>query len=146
MVVVPAAILRYHAAMIRLDEAEARYEALRERDRIIASLQSKQRMIPMFEQLLDDDARRRVDERLRLALDHVRDDARRLALELARAAFVDLEIDDLVRINDRVRRFEAYLDDHPHERLDCCHDLLTFLRDMRELTGSPRRTAPLPLL
>jgi hypothetical protein len=124
--------------VLRLEEAELRYEALRERDRVIASLQSKQRMIPVFEHLLDDEARKFIDERLRKSLDAVRDDARRLALDLARAAFVELEIDDLMRITDQLKAFGVHLDETPSERLECCQDLLTFLREMRELKHPPR--------
>jgi hypothetical protein len=124
--------------MLRLDEAEARYEALRERDRTIASLQSKQRMIPVFERLLDDAARASVDARLRAALDRVREEARRLALELARATLVELEVDDLSRISAALEQFGAYLDATPSERLECCQDLLTFLRDIKELDRPPR--------
>ena len=129
--------------MIRLDEAETRYEALRERDRVIASLQSKQRMLPLFGHLLDPPARRDVDRRLEQALAAVRDEARRLAIELARTVFVELEVDDLVRINAQLRAFGTYLDENAHERLDACHDLLTFLRDMRELQTPPRRPTAL---
>lgn len=130
--------IRYHVDVLRIDEAEARYEALRERDRTIASLQSKQRMIPVFEHLLDDGARTSVDVRLRAALDAVREDARRLALELARATLLEAEVDDLSRISTALDRFGAYLDAHPSERLECCQDLLTFLRDMKEIERQPR--------
>ena len=63
-----------------LEELEGRYDALRDRDRTIASLQSKQRMISTFEHVLDGEARARVDARLRQALDLVRAQARTLAL------------------------------------------------------------------
>ena len=126
--------------MLSLPEAEDRYDALRERDRMIASLQSKQRMLDLFEHLLDEEAREQVELRLREALDDVRARARELALELARAAFVELEIDDLRRITDRQRQFAEYLDQQPSERLDVCHDLLTFLREMRQLRSPPKRT------
>jgi hypothetical protein len=124
-----------------LEELEGRYDALRDRDRTIASLQSKQRMISTFEQLLDAEARSRVDERLRQALDQVRTQARALALELARAVFVELVIDDLARISSQLRRFEGYLDEQPSSRLDACGDLLTFLRELRE-TDAPLRPRP----
>ena len=119
--------------MLRLEEAEARYEALRERDRTIASLQSKQRMIPVFERLFDEPVRHSVDARLREALRAVREDARRLALELARATLVELDVDDLSRISTALERFDAWLETTPSERLDCCQDLLTFLREMKEI-------------
>jgi hypothetical protein len=124
-----------------LEELEGRYDALRDRDRTIASLQSKQRMVATFEHVLDGPARARVVERLRQALDHVRTLARALALELARAVLMELAIDDLVRINAQLRRFEAYLDEQPSTRLDACGDLLTFLRELRE-TEAPLRPRP----
>lgn len=125
--------------MKSLEEAEAVYEGLRERDRTIASLQSKQRMVPMFQHLLDDDARQAIDTRLRAALDDVRDRARALAVELARMAFVDIELDDLSRMSGQLRKLEAYLDDEPPARLDACSDLLVFLREIRELRHPPRK-------
>ncbi|MCX4248017.1 hypothetical protein [Paraliomyxa miuraensis] len=124
-----------------LEELEGRYDALRERDRTIASLQSKQRLVSTFEQLLDDDARSNVDSRLWAALDVVRSQARALALELARAVFVELAIDDLARISTQLRRFEAFLDAQPSARLDACGDLLTFLRELRQ-TAAPLRPRP----
>ena len=124
-----------------LEGLEGRYDALRERDRTIASLQSKQRMVKTFEYLLDDDARQRIDDRLGYALDHVRDLARDLAIELARATFVELAIDDLARITAQLRLFEAQLDEEPSCRLDACGDLLTFLREFRE-TDTPIRPRP----
>lgn len=127
--------------MQSLEELEGRYDALRDRDRTIASLQSKQRMIPTFEHMLDDEARARVNERLREALDHVRTLARALALELARAVFLELDIDDLARISTQLRRFEAHLDQQPSGRLEACGDLLTFLRELRE-TDAPLRPRP----
>ena len=125
--------------MKSLDEVEAVYEGLRDRDRTIASLQSKQRMVPMFEHVLDGDAREHVDVRLRRALEEIRDRARELALELARVVFVELEIDDLSRMSTQLRKLEAYLDDEPSARLDTCSDLLVFLRELRELREPPRR-------
>ena len=127
-----------------LDELEGRYDALRERDRTIASLQSKQRMITTFEHLLDGEARTQIDQRLRGALDHVRERARALALELARMVFVELAIDDLARITTQLRRFEGHLDEEPSTRLEACGDLLTFLRELRE-TDEPIRSRPRPL-
>ncbi len=124
-----------------LEQLEGRYDALRDRDRTIASLQSKQRIVSTFAHVLDDDARARVEERLLEALDHVRVQARALALELARAVFVELAIDDLARITTLLRRFEAHLDEQPSARLDACGDLLTFLRELRE-TDAPLRPRP----
>lgn len=121
--------------MLSLDEAQGRYDAIRERDRVIASLQSKQRMVAVFEHLFDDAAREQVDTRLHEALDHVRAEARKLAIELARATFVELHIDDLGRVGAALRKLEAWLDAQPHERIDCCHDLLTFLRELDEIEG-----------
>jgi hypothetical protein len=130
--------------MLPLEQLEGRYDALRERDRTIASLQSKQRMITTFEHLLDDKLREQIDVRLRAALSHVRDQARALALELARTVFVELVIDDLARIAAQLRRFEAHLDDEPAGRLEACGDLLTFLRELRE-TAAPLRPRPRPV-
>lgn len=127
--------------MLPLEELEGRYDALRDRDRTIASLQSKQRMITTFEHLLDHDARRQIDTQLRDALDHVRERARALALELARAVFLELAIADLARITTQLRRFESYLDQEPSTRLEACGDLLTFLRELRE-TDAPIRPRP----
>jgi hypothetical protein len=124
-----------------LEELEGRYDALRDRDRTIASLQSKQRMISTFDHVLDPQAREEVEERLRQALERVRALARALALEVARAVFVELAIDDLARIRAQLRRFEAYLDGEPAARLDACGDLLTFLRELRE-TDAPLRPRP----
>lgn len=127
--------------MQSLDELEARYDALRERDRTIASAQSKQRMMATFEHVLDQPAREQVDQRLRAALDEVRDRARALAIELARATYIELVIDDLARIRAQLRTFESYLDREPHLRLDACGDLLTFLRELRE-ADAPLRLRP----
>ena len=74
--------------------------------------------------------------RLWAALEGVRAQARALALELGRAVFVELAIDDLARISTQLRRFEAYLDAQPSARLDACGDLLTFLRELRDRWGS----------
>lgn len=125
--------------MKSLDEAEAIYEGLRDRDRTIASLQSKQRMVALFEHLLDDEAREAVEARLKDALADVRDRARELALELARAAFMEVEMDDLARMTSQLRKLEAHLDKEPSGRLDACSDLLVFLREIRELKHPPRR-------
>lgn len=122
-----------------LEDLEARYDALRDRDRTIASLQSKQRMVTTFEHLLDDAAREQIEQHLLQALEQVRASASALALDLARAAFVELSIDDLARISGQLRTFEAYLDANPAERLDACADLLTFLRELRE-TNAPIRS------
>ncbi|MEM9452626.1 MAG: hypothetical protein AAGF11_00505 [Myxococcota bacterium] len=127
--------------MLPLEELEGRYDALRDRDRTIASLQSKQRMINTFEHLLDSDARTQIEAQLRDALDHVRTLARTLALELARTVFVELAIDDLARITTQLRQFEHYLDQEPSNRLEACGDLLTFLRELRE-TDAPIRPRP----
>jgi hypothetical protein len=127
--------------MQRIEELEGRYDALRERDRTIASLQSKQRMLSTFEHVLDDDARGSIEEHLRQSLRQLRELARTLALDLARAIYVELAIDDLARINALLRRFESHLDDNPAVRLDACGDLLTFLRDLRE-TQAPVRPRP----
>jgi len=127
--------------MLPLEELEGRYDALRDRDRTIASLQSKQRMMNTFEHLLDDPAREQIDAELRRALDLVREHARALAIELARAVFVDLSIDDLARISAQLRRFTAHLDQEPSTRLEACGDLLTFLRELREIEA-PLRPRP----
>jgi hypothetical protein len=128
--------------MRSLDDAEALYHGLRERDRTIASLQSKQRMVAMFDHLLDADARTEVEQRLAAALDDVRARARALALELARSALLELEIDDLPRIGELERRFATHLDSEPGMGLDCCGDLLTFLKELRELRHPPRARPP----
>lgn len=128
--------LRYPAPMIRLEDAQARYEALRERDRVVASMQSKQRMLPVFSELFDEPARDAIQQRLRQALTQLRDEARSLAVELARAVFVAIELDDLGRVGTGLRRFERYLDETPAERLDVCHDLMMFLRELDEVGQS----------
>lgn len=127
--------------MSPLEELEGRYDALRDRDRTIASLQSKQRIVSTFEHVLDDQARADVDTHLWQALETVRALARALALELARAVFVELAIDDLARISTQLRLFEAFLDAQPSARLEACGDLLTFLRELRE-TSTPLRPRP----
>ncbi|MEM6991757.1 MAG: hypothetical protein AAF721_14720 [Myxococcota bacterium] len=125
--------------MKSLDEAEAIYEGLRDRDRTIASLQSKQRMVALFQHLLDAPARLAIETKLRAALDDVRDRAKSLALELARVAFVEIEIDDLSRMSTQLRALEAHLDEEPSARLDACSDLLVFLNEYRELKHPPRK-------
>src|SRR5688572_6089447 len=104
-------------SMRTLDEADALYHGLRERDRTIASLQSKQRMVTLFEHLLDRPARDAVAARLAAGLDEVRKQARALALELARAALLELDIQDLPRIAELERSFAAHLDAEPAARL-----------------------------
>ena len=125
--------------MMELEEAEAVFDGLRERDRMIASLQSKQSMVGLFERLFDDRARDHVGQRLRDALDDVRARARMLAIDLAKAAFFEIDVDDISRISTRLRALEAHLDDTPSARLEVCADLLVFLREMRELRHPPRK-------
>jgi hypothetical protein len=122
--------------MIDPASARARYAALRERDRTIASMQSKQRMRPVFAQLLDDPARDAVNDDLRAQLTTVRKEATALALELGRRALLELRVDDLGRLGSGLRRLEAHLQDAPAEALDACFDLLTFLDERAELWGS----------
>ncbi len=128
--------------MRSLDDAEALYHGLRDRDRTIASLQSKQRMIALFEHLLDDEARDKVQARLAKSLHEVRTRARELAVELARAALLELELDALPRIALLERQFAAHLDGHPAEALELCGDLITFLKEMRELRHPPKARPP----
>lgn len=128
--------------MRSLDDAEALYHGLRERDRTIASLQSKQRMVALFDHLLDRKAREVVNTRLSTALDEVRKQARGLALELARAALLELDIQDLSRIAELERSFAAYLDAEPASRLECCGDLVTFLKEIRELRHAIKPRPP----
>lgn len=127
--------------MIDLDAAEAHYDALRERDRVVASMQSKQRMLAVFEHVLDDAAREDVASRLTTALTSLRADAQALAIRLARAALVELDVDDLGRMTENLRRLERYLEGSPSEVLDACHDLLTFLRELHEIEG-PLKIVP----
>jgi hypothetical protein len=128
--------------MRSLDEAEALYQGLRDRDRTIASLQSKQRMVAMFDHLLDDQARADLDERLRAAQQQLRDKAKALAVELARAALLELELDALPRIAELERKFAEHLASAPGEALEMCGDLVTFLKEMRELRHPPRARPP----
>lgn len=127
--------------MIDLDAAESHYDALRERDRVVASMQSKQRMLAVFEHVLDEAAREDIAARLGQALSSLRADARALAISLGRTALVELDVDDLGRLGGNLRRLERYLDDNPSEALDACHDLLTFLREFHEVEG-PLRIVP----
>lgn len=128
--------------MRTLDDAEALYHGLRERDRTIASLQSKQRMVALFDHLLDRKAREAVTARLAASLDEVRKQARGLALDLARAALLELDIQELPRIAELERNFASYLDAEPAARLECCGDLVTFLKDLRELRHPPKPRPP----
>ncbi len=122
--------------MIDPAHARARYAALRERDRTIASMQSKQRMRPVFGHLLDAEAQGTIAEGLRQQLTSVRKDATALALELGRRALLETGADDFGRIGASLRRLEDHLDDAPAEALDACFDLLTFLDERAELWGS----------
>ncbi len=126
--------------MVRLDEAEARHEVLRERDRTVASMQSKQRMLSVFTHLFDEPAREAIDKRLHEALTKLRAQARALALELGRAAFLAVDVEDLGRVGAGMRRLEQHLDENPSEALDVCHDLIMFLRELGELdlSNGPR--------
>lgn len=90
-------------------------------------------MMDVFGHLLDDGAREAVDAHAQRSLAQVRDRARDLALDLARTTFIELEIDDLARINAGLRELATHLDAEPSVRLDCCGDLLTFLRELREI-------------
>ena len=119
--------------MRSLSELEREYDILREKDRLVASLMSKQRMVPVFRHLFDESAQATVDAELTSVLETLRQQARELAVELARMAFVELDLQDLSRISTRMRAFERWLDEQPAERLDCCRDLLTFLGDRRAL-------------
>ncbi len=127
--------------MIDLDAAEAQYDALRDRDRVVASMQSKQRMHAVFQHVPDDAARDDVATRLTTALSSLRAEAHALATRLARAALVELDVDDLGRMTENLRRLEHYLEANPSEALDACHDLLTFLRELHEIEG-PLRIVP----
>lgn len=122
--------------MIDPTRARARYAALRERDRTIASMQSKQRMRPVFAHLLDGEARDTLNESLREQLTAVRKDAAALALELGRRALLEVGVEDLGRLGAALRQLEAHLADAPAEALDACYDLLTFLDERAELWGS----------
>lgn len=122
--------------MIDPARARARYAALRERDRTIASMQSKQRMRPVFAHLLDGDARDALSDALRDQLAEVRRDATALALELGRRALLEIGVDDLGRLGGALRRLETHLQDEPSEAIDACFDLITFLDERAELWGS----------
>jgi len=122
--------------MIDPAHARARYAALRERDRTIASMQSKQRMRPVFAHLLDGEAQGAIAQGLREQLTSVRRDSTALALELGRRVLLETGADDFGRIGASQRRLEEHLDDAPAEALDACFDLLTFLDERAELWGS----------
>lgn len=122
--------------MIDPASARARYAALRERDRTIASMQSKQRMRPVFAHLLDESARDALNDDLRAQLSSVRKDATALALQLGRRALLEVGVDDLGRLGAALRRLEEHLHDAPAEALDACFDLMTFLDERAELWGS----------
>lgn len=123
-----------------LTELEQRLDLLRERDRLAASLHGKQRMMQTFEKLFDEPAREEVDTRIKAVLDDVRDQARTVAIELARHALRELGVDDLVRLNAQLGELTAWLDAEPSERLSACQDLLTFVKDLRAVEGR----GPLP--
>lgn len=122
--------------MIDAADARARYTNLRERDRSVASMQSKQRMRPVFAHLLDAEAQATLGDGLREQLASVRKHAADLALELGRRALLETGVDDFSRIGTSLRRLELYLDDAPAEALDACFDLLRFLDERAELWGS----------
>ncbi len=119
--------------MIDPDLARARYDFLRECDRTIASMQSKQRMRPVFEHLLDAAARDALDADLRARLTALRQEASALARALARRALLELGVDDLGRIGPSLKRLDGYLAAEPSEALDVCFDLLTFLEQREEV-------------
>ncbi len=122
--------------MIDPAHARARYLALRERDRTIASMQSKQRMRPVFSHLLDERARDTLSDDLREQLAALRSEATALALELGRRVLLETGVDDLGRIGACLRGLEVHLKDAPSEALDACSDLLTFLDERAALWGS----------
>ncbi len=130
--------------MIDPTQARARYAALRDRDRTIASMQSKQRMRPVFAHLLDGEARDALNESLREQLTEVRNDATALALDLGRRALLEVGMNDLGRLGAGLRRLEEHLQESPSEALDACFDLLTFLDERAELWGSDS-WSPAPL-
>lgn len=130
--------------MIDPAHARARYAALRERDRTIASMQSKQRMRPVFAHLLGDEAQEALAESLREQLCSLRKDATALALELGRRALLETGADDFSQIGASLRRLQEHLEDAPAEALDACFDLLTFLDERAELWGSDS-WSPAPL-
>jgi hypothetical protein len=122
--------------MIDPNEARARFAALRARDRTIASMQSKQRMRPVFAHLLDAETRDGLNEQLQAQLASVRADATALALELGRRALLETGVADLGRLGGGLRKLEQHLRDAPAEALDACFDLLTFLDERTALWGS----------
>lgn len=130
--------------MIDATQARARYSALRERDRTIASMQGKQRMRPVFTPLFDTEARDALDQALREQLAAVRKDATALALDLGRRALLEAGVEDLGRLGGALRRLETYLHEEPSEALDACFDLLTFLDERAALWGSDS-WSPAPL-
>lgn len=123
-----------------VEELEAQLDRVRERDRVAASLHGKQRMIEVFTHVFDDEAREDVDTRLKDVFAELREQARTIAIELAKHAYVELGIDDLVRINAGLSALETWLDEEPSERISCCQDLLTFIKDLRAVEGR----GPLP--
>lgn len=120
--------------------AHTEYEALRERDRTIASMQSKQHMRPVFAQLFDDAAQAEVSAMLDEQLAAVRDKACTLATTLARRVLIEIGIDDLSRLGAGLQRLDTFLTSTPHEALDVCFDLLTFLDSHTLLRDGPRNT------
>ena len=122
--------------MIDPKRARARYATLRERDRAIASMQSKQRMRPVFANLFDAEAQEALGAGLRQRLATVREEASALALELGRRALLETGEDDFGRIGASLRRLECHLHEAPSDALDACFDLLTFLDERAELWGS----------
>jgi hypothetical protein len=123
-----------------LEQLEAQLDRIRERDRVAASLHGKQRMMEVFSRLFDDEAREDVDTRLKDVFAELRDEARTVAVELAKHAYVEMGIDDLARINAGLSALEKWLDAEPSERIACCQDLLTFITDLRAVEGR----GPLP--
>ncbi|MEM6290639.1 MAG: hypothetical protein AAGA54_05215 [Myxococcota bacterium] len=119
--------------MIDPELARARYDFLRECDRTIASMQSKQRMRPVFGHLLDEEAKETLDAALQARLRALRTEAAALARALARRALLELGVDDLGRIGPGLQRLDAYLAAEPAESLDVCFDLLTFLEQREEV-------------
>ncbi len=122
--------------MIDPEQARTRYAELRERDRTIASMQTKQRMRPAFTHLLDQTARDELNDALRERLAEVRRDASALALELGRRALLELGVEDLGRLGGGLRQLEAHLSSAPSDALDACFDLITFLDERCELWES----------
>ncbi|MBV1858287.1 MAG: hypothetical protein KUG77_07735 [Nannocystaceae bacterium] len=130
--------------MIDAADARARYASLRDRDRTIASMQSKQRMRPVFGHLLDDEARGALTQGLREQLTSVRKDATALALDLGRRALLETGVDEFSRIGASLRRLEEHLEEAPAQALDTCSDLLTYLDERAALWGSDSWSAAPP--